>query len=71
MIRIMPRLPNRMGQYTLGCYTEINIKREEDPSQEFIEEAIDLKVRKKLLCYFKIKKIYLPYYMLCIKCIMY
>ncbi|KAF0765645.1 hypothetical protein FWK35_00014585, partial [Aphis craccivora] len=44
-----------MGQYTLGYYMEINIKREEGPSQEFIEEAIDLKVRKKLLHYVILK----------------
>lgn len=34
---------------------EINIKSEKDPSQKFIEEAIDLKVRKKLLDYVTLK----------------
>lgn len=53
----MPRLPNRMRQYTLRYYVEINIKSDGDPSQQFIEEVNDLKVKKKTiaLCYFKIK----------------
>jgi len=34
---------------------KINIKSEKDFSQEFIEEAIDLKARKKLLHYVTLK----------------
>lgn len=47
MIRIMSRHSNRMGQYTLVYHMKISIKSEEDPSQEFIEEAIRFVRNKK------------------------
>jgi len=48
MNRIISKLRNRMGQYTLGYCIKIIIEGEEDPPQEFIEEVIDLYARKKL-----------------------